>query len=174
MRQTLVVLVENSPGVLARVAGLFSRRGFNIESLAVGVTEDPGISRMTILVDGDDAQVEQVEKQLHKLINVLKVSNLSREPAVQRELALIKVGAEPGVRAAIIQIAGVFRAKVVDVGKRTLTMEITGDSDKVEALLQLLREYGIRELARTGCIAMVRGGKVANSGKSEKGDGEDS
>ncbi len=169
-----MVLVENSPGVLARVAGLFSRRGFNIESLAVGVTEDPGVSRMTILVDGDDAQVEQVEKQLHKLINVLKVTNLSRESAVHRELALIKVWAEPGVRAAVTQIADVFRAKIVDLGKRSMTLEITGDSDKVEALMQLLREYGIRELARTGCIAMIRGSKAAASGKNEKGDGEDS
>jgi acetolactate synthase-1/3 small subunit len=167
LRHTLAVLVENSPGVLTRVAGLFSRRGFNIDSLAVGVTEDPAVSRMTIVVDGDERLVEQVEKQLNKLINVLKVSTLAPGECVARELVLIKVNAEPEVRSQILQIVDIFRAKIVDVGKRSLVVEITGDEEKVEALLQLLREFGVREVVRTGRIAMARGARVVRSAKGE-------
>ncbi len=178
MRHTLAVLVENSPGVLVRVAGLFSRRGFNIESLAVGVTEDPRISRMTIVVEGDDRVVEQVSKQLNKLINVLKVSDLSEEESVARELALIKVNADPAHRASVLQIVDIFRAKVVDVGKRSMVIEITGAEEKINALLDLLREFGIKEVVRTGKIAMARGARVVKNEKEtvEKevnGNGQD-
>lgn len=173
MRHTLAVLVENHPGVLARVAGLFSRRGFNIESLAVGVTENPRISRMTIVVEGDDATLEQVSKQLNKLVNVLKVSDITPDESVSRELALVKVHADPGQRASIIQIVDVFRAKIVDVGKRTMIIEITGDEDKVNALLELLQEFGIKEVVRTGKIAMARGVRIIKYDKGERENGED-
>lgn len=159
MKHTIAVLVENSPGVLTRVAGLFSRRGFNIESMAIGVTENPKISRMTIVVDGDLKTLEQIEKQLNKLINVLKVSDISGEESVSRELALIKVNAEPSRRAQILQVVDIFRAKIVDVGKKSMIIEITGDSEKVEALMQLVEEFGIKEIVRTGKIAMERGTK---------------
>jgi len=160
MRVTYAVLVENSPGVLARVAGLFSRRGYNIESLAVGVTQDPSISRMTIVVEGDKRTLEQVSKQLNKLINVLKVSEIAEEESVDRELALIKVHSEPHQRANILQIVDIFRAKVVDVGPRSLIVEITGNEQKIDALLELAKEFGIKEVVRTGKIAMVRGNRV--------------
>jgi len=160
LQHTLAVLVENRAGVLARVAGLFRRRGFNIESLAVGPTEDPTISRMTIVVNGDDRTVEQVVKQLDKLIDVLHVEALSPLEMVSRELALIKVRAGAAQRAPVIQIADVFRANVVDVGKETLVIEVTGEQDKVDALLELLSEYGIVEVARTGKIALSRGARA--------------
>ncbi|MCL4078699.1 acetolactate synthase small subunit [Coriobacteriia bacterium Es71-Z0120] len=159
MRHTISVLVENKPGVLTRVAGLFARRGFNIESLAVGTTEDPTLSRMTIVVNAEDTPLEQVTKQLHKLINVIKIQDLDPEEMVDRELVLFKVNAPPERRHEIIEIANVFRAKVVDVGRNTLTIEATGASDKLEAMEDLLRAYGIKELARTGRIALSRGAR---------------
>lgn len=159
MKHILGVLVENRAGVLSKVSGLFSRRGFNIESLAVGVTEDPDISRMTIVVDGDEYIVEQVTKQLNKLIDVIKVSDIGKD-SVTRELALIKVNAQPHNRNEIIEIVNIFRAKVVDIHKNYLTIEITGGSEKISALEDMLREFGISEMVRTGIIAIDRGGKM--------------
>ncbi|VVB95080.1 Small subunit of acetolactate synthase [uncultured archaeon] len=165
MKHTLAVLVENRSGVLTRVAGLFSRRGFNIESLAVGVTEDPDTSRMTIVVSGDDHVLEQVMKQLNKLIDVIRVSDISNDEAVHRELALIKVGVDSSTRAEVMQIVDVFRAKIVDVGARSLVIEVTGDESKINAIEQLLRQFGIKEMVRTGKIAMNRGAKIVQSEK---------
>jgi len=163
---TLSVLVENRPGVLSRVTGLFSRRGFNIESLAVGTCEEPGMSRITIVVIGDDAKVEQVMKQLHKLIDVIKVSDLTENERVERELALIKVGAEPGTsRAEVMQIAQIFRAQIIDVGSKTVILQVTGDTDKIDALEKLLRQFGVKELVRTGRIGILRGSKGVASSK---------
>lgn len=156
MKHTLSVLVENKPGVLARVAGLFRRRGFNIESLAVAPTEDPEFSRMTIVVDLEDKPLEQVTKQLHKLINVVKISDLEPQEAVVRELALIKISATAEARAQILEIVDIFRAKIVDVARETLTVEVTGTEDKIEAIIDLLRPYGIREIASTGRVALKR------------------
>ncbi len=161
---TLSVLVENRPGVLSRVTGLFSRRGFNIESLAVGVCEEPGMSRITIVCIGDDAQIEQVMKQLNKLIDVIKVSDLTENDRVERELALIKVNAEPGSsRAEIMQLASIFRAQIIDVGSRSLVLSVAGDTKKIDALEKLLRQYGVKELVRTGTIAILRGSKTVRS-----------
>lgn len=160
MKHTVAILVENKPGVLTRVAGLFSRRGFNIESLAVGVTENPDTSRITIVVSGDDRILEQVEKQLNKLIDVIRVSDIPPEDSVSRELALIKVGVDSATRAEVMQIVDVFRAKIVDVGIKSLVVEVTGDESKINAMEQLLRQFGIREMVRTGKIAMNRGAKV--------------
>lgn len=160
MKHTLSVLVENKPGVLARVSGLFSRRGFNIDSLAVAETEDPAFSRMTIVVDIETRFLEKVTKQLHKLINVVKISDLSPEEATERELALLKVNAGSAVRAEVIEIVDIFRAKIIDVGRESLTIEVTGAQDKIEAIKDLLRPYGIKELARTGKIALARGVKA--------------
>ena len=157
MKHILSALVENHAGVLLRVAGLFGRRGFNIDSLAVGVTENPEISRMTIVVSGDDYTVEQVIKQLNKLIEVIKVKNLSEGEVVGRELALIKVKCDASSRLEIIQIANVFRANIIDVNKDSVTAEITGGHDKIEALQDMLETYGIVEMARTGVIALERG-----------------
>jgi acetolactate synthase-1/3 small subunit len=162
MKHILSVLVENKPGVLARVSGLFSRRGFNIDSLAVGPTEDAEVSRMTIVVDADDYKLEQITKQLHKLVNVLKISDLDPRDTVMRELVLIKVNAPPSLRAEVVETANIFRANIIDVSKSTLTIEITGTSDKIQALEDLLRPYGIKELVRTGKIALARG-KIAES-----------
>lgn len=159
MKHTLSVLVENKPGVLARVSGLFRRRGFNIDSLAVGVTEDPNVSRMTVVADGETHTLEQICKQLHKLINVIKVLDLQPAESVQRELVLIKVSATSSTRAEIIEIADIFRAKIVDVARNTATIEITGNQDKIEAICDLLRPFGIKELVRTGRIALIRGTK---------------
>jgi acetolactate synthase-1/3 small subunit len=163
---TLSVLVENKPGVLSRVTGLFSRRGFNIESLAVGVCEEPGMSRITIVCIGDDAQIEQVMKQLNKLIDVIKVSDLTENDRVERELALIKVNAEPGSsRAEIMQLASIFRAQIIDVGSRSVVLSVAGDTKKIDALEKLLRQYGVKELVRTGTIAILRGSKTVKSSK---------
>ncbi|HWJ03925.1 MAG TPA: acetolactate synthase small subunit [Verrucomicrobiae bacterium] len=153
---TLTVLVDNYPGVLTRVSGLFSRRGYNIESLTVCETENPDISRMTIVVDGDDWVIEQVTKQLHKLVVVHKISDITAESAVERELALIKVRVRPDNRVEILQTTDIFRARVVDMGRNSLTIEATGDRDKIDALVKTLRPYGIVELARTGIVALVR------------------
>ncbi|VVB95231.1 Small subunit of acetolactate synthase [uncultured archaeon] len=160
MKHTLAILVENKPGVLTRVAGLFSRRGFNIESLAVGVTENADTSRITIVVSGDDHVLEQVEKQLNKLIDVIRVSDIPPDESVSRELALIKVGVDSTTRAEVMQIVDVFRAKIVDVGIKSLVVEVTGDESKIKAMEQLLRQFGIKEMVRTGKIAMNRGAKV--------------
>ena len=161
---TLSVLVENKAGVLSRVTGLFSRRGFNIESLAVGPCEEPGMSRITIVVIGDDEKVEQVMKQLNKLIDVIKVSDLTENERVERELALIKVTAEQGSsRAEIMQIASIFRAQIVDVGAKSIILQVIGDTDKIDALEKLLRQYGIKEFVRTGTIGILRGSKTVTS-----------
>ncbi|MCE8422408.1 MAG: acetolactate synthase small subunit [Candidatus Methanoperedens sp.] len=165
MKHTLAILVENKPGVLTRVAGLFSRRGFNIESLAVGVTENADTSRITIVVSGDDHILEQVEKQLNKLIDVIRVSDLPVEESVNRELALIKVGVDSATRAEVMQIVDIFRAKIVDVGIKSLIIEVTGDESKINAIDQLLRQFGIKELVRTGRIAMNRGAKSVQAEK---------
>jgi len=151
------VLVENRPGVLTRIAGLFSRRGFNIDSLAVGRTENPAISRMTIVVEGDDRVIEQVGKQLYKLIDVIKLTDITAEEYVDRELILIKVNADPASRGEIMQIVDIFRARIVDIGKNSLVIEATGDEGKINAIESALRPFGIREVVRTGKIAMVRG-----------------
>jgi len=156
-KHTLVALVEDKPGVLNRIASLFRRRNFNIQSLAVGSSEHPGLSRMTIVVGGDIAQVEQVRKQLEKLINVVKVTDITEEDMVSRELALIKVKATTTTRSEIMQIVGIFRANIVDVGPNSLTVEVTGDEDKVNSLLGLLHDFGVKELSRTGRIALTRG-----------------
>jgi acetolactate synthase I/III small subunit len=157
MRHIISTLVVNHSGVMARVAGLFSRRGYNIESIAVGHSEEPNQSRMIIVVDTDEDQVvEQIEKQLYKLVDVVKVNDIPVKEAVERELALIKVNAGSQNRGEILQIADIFRAKVVDVSSRALVIEITGGIDKIEALIALLKPFGIREIVRTGQIAMVR------------------
>jgi acetolactate synthase-1/3 small subunit len=158
-KYTLAVMVENKSGVLAKVAGLFSKRGYNIDSLAVGVTEDPEISRMTIVVQGDDQVLEQVTKQFNKIVDVIKVSDIEGDDTVERELALIKVTADVTTRAEIIQIANIFRARIVDVARNSITVEVTGDESKIQAIEKLLRQFGIKEMARTGKIALVRGPK---------------
>ena len=167
-KHTLIALMEDKPGVLNRVASLFRRRNFNIASLTVGHSETPGISRMTIVVNAAQAGIEQVEKQLYKLVNITKVSDVSHEPTVIRELALIKVHATAPTRAEIMQLVDIFRAKVVDVAAESLTIEITGPEDKVDSLVQLLRPFGIKELVRTGRVAMVRGsnGQTIQVGES--------
>ncbi|MCD6145942.1 acetolactate synthase small subunit [ANME-2 cluster archaeon] len=164
MRHILAVLVDNKPGVLARVSGLFSRRGFNIESLAVGTAENPEISRMTIVVRGDDRVLAQVMSQLGKLIDVISVSDLPSSESVDRELVLIKVAADAGTRSEIMQIANIFRAKIIDVGAETLIIEVTGDEGKVKAIEDMLARFGIKELVRTGIIAMNRGTKMVKGG----------
>ncbi|HXZ94510.1 MAG TPA: acetolactate synthase small subunit [Dehalococcoidia bacterium] len=156
-KHTLVALVEDKPGVLNRVASLFRRRSFNIQSLAVGGSEHPGLSRMTIVAIGDSAQVEQVRKQLEKLINVVKVSDITEADMVTRELALIKVKATASTRSEIMQIVDIFRANIVDVAPDSVTVEVTGDEDKINSLLGLLRDFGVKEVSRTGKIALTRG-----------------
>ncbi len=165
MRHILAVLVENKPGVLARVAGLFGRRGFNIDSIAVGETSDPAISRMTIVVEADEKTLEQIDKQLNKLINVLKVSNVTREAAVLRELVMIKVKISPETRQEVQHILDSFRAKIVDVSLNSLIIEVTGDMEKLEALQNLLEHFGILEMVRTGKIAILRGNKITKNGR---------
>jgi acetolactate synthase I/III small subunit len=156
-RHTLSVLVEDKPGVLARVSGLFSRRGFNIESLAVGPTEHPEVSRMTIVVAVDDFPLEQVTKQLNKLVHVIKIVELEPAASVQRELLLVKVRADPGVRSQVLEIVNLFRAKAVDVTPEALTIEATGTADKLGALLKNLEPFGIREMVQSGMVAVGRG-----------------
>jgi acetolactate synthase-1/3 small subunit len=156
---TLSVLVENKPGVLARVSGLFSRRGFNIESLAVGPTENPEVSRMTIVVAVEELPLEQVTKQLNKLVNVIKIVELEPSSSVQRELLLVKVRADATVRSQVLETVQLFRAKVVDVSPEALTVEATGTSDKIGALLRMLEPYGIRELVQSGMVAVGRGAR---------------
>lgn len=170
MRYTLAILVENEFGVLAKVAGLFSARGYNIESLCVAETLDPTISRMTIVTSGEKEILEQITKQLNKLINVLKVTEFADTDHVEREMALIKVNAEASVRAEVLRMVDIFRAKVVDVSPRSYTIEVTGNQEKVNAILELLRPLGIKEVARTGTVAMARGLKGT---KARKGQTED-
>lgn len=158
MKHTISVIVENKPGVLHRVSGLFSRRGFNIESLAVGTTDNPEISRMTIVAEGDEQTLEQIIKQLYKQIDVLKVFDLPAEEAVERELALIKVHASEKTRGEITQIVDIFKARIVDVAEDSVVIEITGEKEKIEGIEKLLRKFGIKELVRTGKIALQRGG----------------
>lgn len=157
MQHTLSVLVDNKPGVLTRITSLIARRGFNIESLAVGHTEDPTLSRVTLVVQADDVSIEQITKQLHKLINVYKINDLTHEESIDRELVLFKVNATPEKRHEIIEIANVFRANIVDVGRNSLTIEATGTSDKLTAMEDLFRAYGLKEIVRTGKIALSRG-----------------
>lgn len=157
MTHILSVSVLNKPGVLTRIAGLFSRRNFNIESLNVGKTENPEISRMTIVVNGDEKTLEQVQKQLHKLINVLKIKELDQNQIVERDLILIRVKCTRKQRSEIIQIADTFRAQIVDVAPDSLMIEATGTEDKLEALTELLRDFGIAEFVRTGIVALSRG-----------------
>jgi acetolactate synthase-1/3 small subunit len=154
---TLSVLVEDRPGVLTRTAGLFAARGFNIHSLAVGPTEEGGLSRMTIVVDVKAKPLEQITKQLNKLVNVIKILELEPGEAVERELVLVKVRAEGDARARVIEIADIFRARVLDVTQQTVTLEATGAADKLEALMRLLSDFGVVELARTGRVALARG-----------------
>ena len=156
MKHTLSVLVEDESGVLTRIAGLFARRGFNIESLAVGPAEEPGISRITMVVPGDDLVIEQLAKQLYKLINVLKVQDITETPCVERELMLMKVKADSKDRAEVVGLAQIFRARVVDVSKASVTLEVVGDPGKLVAIEQMLKPFGIQEIARTGKIALVR------------------
>jgi acetolactate synthase-1/3 small subunit len=158
-RHTLSVLVENKPGVLARVSGLFSRRGFNIDSLAVGETENKEVSRITIVVNVADLPLEQVTKQLNKLVNVLKIVELDPDTSVQRELLLVKVRAERPVRSQVLETVNLFRARVVDVAPDTLTIEATGTADKIDALLRDLEPYGIKEMVQSGLVAIGRGSR---------------
>lgn len=159
MKHILSVLVENKSGVLSRVTGMISRRGFNIESLTVATTEDSTMSRLTAIVNADEVGYEQITKQLHKLVSVYKITDLTDEDAIERELALFKVSAPPDRRHEIIEIANVFRANIVDVGKNSLTIEATGDESKLEAMEDLFRAYGLKQLVRTGKIAMSRNSK---------------
>ncbi len=159
-KHILTMLVENTPGVLARVAGLFSRRGFNITTLAVGPTDDPTLSRMTLTLDGALHPIDQVTKQLHKLINVLKIRDMEPQETIAREMALFKVTAAVENRAEIMQFAEIFRAKIVDVSRRTMTVEITGSAEKVEAFEKMIRPHGLVEMVRTGEIAISRGRSV--------------
>ncbi len=168
MKHTISLLVENKPGVLSRVAGLFSGRGFNIESLSVAETIDPHISRMTILTSGNDQVLEQITKQLNKLINIIKVVDFKSNEYVARELALIKVSITEGTRSEVLSIVDIFRGKVVDVSSESYTIEITGDAEKVQAIIDLFRPMGIKEIARTGCAALTRGNKI-KTGKDKNG-----
>jgi acetolactate synthase I/III small subunit len=156
-KHVLSLLVENKPGVLARIAGLFARRGFNIDSLAVGPTDNTALSRITLTVDGASQPIDQVTKQLHKLVNVIKIRDLEPEETVARELALFKVAADGDARAQIMQFADIFRGKIVDVSKRSVTIEVTGTDDKIEAFEDMVRPFGLIEMVRTGEIAVSRG-----------------
>jgi len=156
MKHTLSVLVEDEAGVLTRIAGLFARRGFNIESLAVGPAEQSGVSRITMVVPGDEQVIEQLTKQLYKLINVIKVQDITAIPCVERELMLIKVNATTSNRGEVIELAQVFRARIVDISEETLTIEVVGDPGKMVAIVKMLEKFGIKEIARTGKIALIR------------------
>ena len=164
MRHVLSALVQNRPGVLAQVSGMFASRGFNIESLAVGATEDADLSRITVVVLGDDRTLEQIRKQLEKIITVVEVYDISREDFVERDLMLIKLDVAPDIRAEIQGLVEIFRARIVDVGPEQLLVEISGKESKIEAFIDAVRPYGIRELVRTGRIAMVRGSNRQSPG----------
>jgi len=159
MKHIVAVLVENNPGVLSKVANLFSRRGYNIDSLVVSDTEDKNISRMTIVVDGDERTIEQVTKQLHKLVDVIKVNDLTNDDIVCRQLLFVRVAADRETRGDIIQLMDIFRARIIDIGRRSLIVEVTGDESKVEAVLKTLQPFGIQEIVKTGVSAMVRSPK---------------
>ncbi|MEF9952459.1 MAG: acetolactate synthase small subunit [Clostridium sp.] len=162
-RHILSVLVENQSGVLSKVAGLFSRRGYNIDSLTVGTTEDPRISRMTIALQGDEYIVEQITKQLNKLIDVIKILNIESSNGVLRELTLLKVVANNETRSAIIENVNIFRGNIIDIDKKSMTIEVTGDYDKISAFIEMMRPYGIKEIVRTGVTALERGvGSLGN------------
>ncbi|MEX2549259.1 MAG: acetolactate synthase small subunit [Nitriliruptoraceae bacterium] len=163
-RHTLSVLVENKPGVLTRIAGMFARRGYNIHSLAVGPTDDERISRLTIVVGTEAVQLEQITKQLNKLVHVLKIVELDEDSSVEREMQLVKVNADPVVRSQIIEIAEVFRAKIVDVDHDSITVEVAGNPGKLAAMVELLEPYGIREMVRSGTIALARGTRSITDG----------
>ena len=163
MKHIIAVIVENKSGVLTRIAGLFSRRSFNIDSLSVGATDNPEYSRMTITVQGDRDVLEQVIKQLSKLINVIRVSELDPAESLERELAVIKVSVDRESRSEIMQIVNIFRARIIDVSQRSMIIEVTGDEEKVDAMVQLLRQFGIKEMARTGKVSMVRGARVVKA-----------
>jgi len=164
MRHTLTILVENESGVLSRVAGLFSGRGFNIESLTVAETLEPDTSRMTIVTHGNDQIIEQIIKQLHKLINTIKVTDLTGEDFIEREMVMIKVSAsEPNARAEVLRLVEVFRAKVIDVSPRSFTLELTGNESKVTAFIEMLKPMGIKDFVRTGKVVLQRGNKAAKS-----------
>lgn len=165
MKHTVIAWMEDKPGVLNRVAGLFRRRNFNIESLTVGHSETPGISRMTFVVEGDARQVRQVQTQLAKLINVTEVQNVTDEPTVIRELALVKVNADSTNRAEILQLVDIYRASIVDVAMDSLVIQLTGAEERVNSLISLLKNFGIREMVRTGRVAMVRGNGHSANGK---------
>lgn len=161
-KHVLSVLVNNQSGVLSKVAGLFSRRGFNIDSLTVGVTSDPSISHMTIVATADDKVLDQIKKQLNKLIDVKKIVELERDKSVRREIALIKVNANESNRASIIEVVNIFRANIIDVASESLVIELTGDQTKINAFLEMVKNYGIKEIARTGLTALQRGNKQLN------------
>jgi len=163
-RHTLSVLVENKPGVLTRIAGMFARRGYNIHSLAVGPTDDERISRLTIVVGTEAVQLEQITKQLNKLVHVLKIVELEEDSSIEREMQLVKVNADPVVRSQIIEIAEVFRAKIVDVDHDSITVEVAGNPGKLAAMVELLEPYGIREMVRSGTIALARGTRSITDG----------
>lgn len=165
---TLITLVEDKPGVLNRVASLFRRRAFNIESLTVGHTERPGVSRMTIVVDSDRTDAQKVAQNLNKLVNVIQTEDVTERPAVIRDLALIKVQANGRTRAEVMQLVETFRARVVDVGLESLMVEVTGTEEKVDGLVEVLRPFGILEMVRTGRVAMVRGGNGNGNGNGHK------
>jgi acetolactate synthase-1/3 small subunit len=169
MQHTFVVYVEDKPGVLTRVASLFRRRSFNIESLTVGHTEKPGVSRMTIVVDTDEFGARRLEAHLYKLVNVILVENITESPSVSRDLAMIKVAANFESRSQVLQLAHVFRARVVDVATESIIVEITGAEDKIDGLLEVLRPYGVLEMVRTGRVAMSRGAKAAAAVTSTAG-----
>lgn len=167
MKHTISVLVENQFGVLARISGLFSGRGFNIDSLSVGETEDATISRITLVVKGDDVILEQIMKQLNKLVDVIKVNDLTEDEFIDRELALIKVRSDGKTRSEIMQVVDIFRGKIVDVAPQSLTVEVTGAEDKVQGMMDLLREFGIKEVVRSGKIAISRDKKTAPRGRKQ-------
>lgn len=159
MKHILAVWVEHHPGILSKVSGLFSRRGYNIESLVVSKTEDSSIFRMTIVVDGDETIIEQVTKQLNKMVDVIKVSDITNEETVDRQLLLIRIAADSTNRSEIIQLMDIFRARIVDISRKSLMIEATGDEPKIEAIIKSLQPFGIQELVKTGTISMVRGNK---------------
>lgn len=167
MRHTITLLVDNESGVLSRIAGLFSARGFNIESLNVGETLDPDTSRITLVTTGDDFIIQQIIKRFNNMVNVIKVSDLTDEVRVEREMVLVRVEARPETRADILRTADIFRAKVVDVGSKSYTLELTGDKDKISAFLDLLRPMRIKEIARTGTVAMKRESKLLSRGEEK-------
>ncbi len=164
MKHTISVLVENSPGVLTRIAGQLTGRGFNIDSIAVGHAEETGLTRITLVTHGDDAIIEQITKQLNKIVDVIKVTDLTETNFVNRELALIKIHATPEQRLEVMQIVDIFRGKIIDISPRSLTIEVTGIEDKIDAIIGMLRPFGIKEIARTGPVALKREFQSSNSG----------